>query len=185
MKTFKQHLKQKYHLSNYQIAQLTFLSKTVFSELSKVLIMGVIFHKQLPLYFFSLLIMLVLRCSTGGLHFYTYIGCLTTSIIYIWLGIILLPKILIPPNLKIILLIICIIICYHIGPIPSKYRPPFNDDFIKRCKKTISCFIFLYTLILYIMPKSTYLTVGFWIIILHSLQLTTAKYIGKGDLTGC
>lgn len=82
MKTFKQLLKEKYHLSNYQIAQLTFLSKTVFSELSKILIMGVIFHKQLPLYFFSLLIMLVLRCSTGGLHFYTYVGCLTTSIIY-------------------------------------------------------------------------------------------------------
>ena len=36
MKTFKQHLKQKYHLSNYQIAQLTFLSKTVFSDFVKI-----------------------------------------------------------------------------------------------------------------------------------------------------
>ena len=179
MKTIEQHLKEKYHLSSYQIAQLAFLGKTLFSETSKMLIMGIIFQKYLLLYVFALFIMIILRCSTGGLHFYTYLGCLLTSIIYIWLAIILLPKILIPLNLKIVLLLICILVCYHIGPIPSKYRPPFSDDFIKRCKKTISYFIFLYTLILYIMPKSTYLTVGFWIIILHSLQLIAAKYIRK------
>jgi len=179
MKTIEQHLKEKYHLSSYQIAQLTFLGKTLFSETSKILIMGIIFQKYLLLYVFALFIMIILRCTTGGLHFYTYLGCLFTSTIYIWLAIILLPKILIPLNLKIVLLLISILVCYHIGPIPSKYRPPFSDDFIKRCKKTISYFIFLYTLILYIMPKSTYLTVGFWIIILHSLQLIAAKYTRK------
>ena len=73
MKIIKQFLKEKYNLSNYQIAQLIFLGKTVLSESSKILIMSFIFYKQLPLYFFSLLIMCILRYSTGGIHFYTYI----------------------------------------------------------------------------------------------------------------
>lgn len=179
MKTFKQHLKEKYDLSNYQIAQLTFLGKTIFSEISKVFIMGIIFFKHLPLYIFALLIMLVLRCTTGGIHFYTYIGCLTTSIIFLWSGIILLPNIAVPLNVKLILLLLCIISCYYIGPVPSKYRPAYRSKFIQKCKLIISTFIFLYTIVLYVMPESPYINVGFWIIILHSLQLIIAKYTRK------
>uniref|UniRef100_UPI0040562C58 accessory gene regulator B family protein n=1 Tax=Agathobacter sp. TaxID=2021311 RepID=UPI0040562C58 len=182
METLKQHLKEKYHLSNYQIAQLIFLAKTFFSEASKILIMGIIFHKQLPLYFFALFIMLLLRCSTGGLHFYTYTGCLVTSVIYVWLAIVFLPNIKIPFNIKLLLLLICAIVCYHIGPVPSKYRPPFRDHFIQKCKSIVSSFIFFYSLFLYVMPESTYSTVGFWIIILHSLQLLIAKYTRKEPL---
>lgn len=179
MKTFKHYLKEKHNLSNYQIAQLAFLGKTVLSEISKVLIMGIIFYKHLPLYFFSLLIMLVLRCSTGGIHFYTYIGCLAASIIFLWSVIVLLPIIIVPLSVQLILLLLCILSCYSIGPIPSKYRPPYSNTFIQKCKLIISIFIFLYTIVLYIIPGSPYLNVGFWTIILHSLQLTIAKYIRK------
>ena len=179
MKTLKQHLKEKHNLSNYQIAQLEFLGKTLLSEISKTLIMGIIFHKHLPTYFFALLIMLVLRCSTGGIHFYTYVGCLTTSIIFLWAGIILLPNIAVPLIVKLILLLLCIISCYYIGPVPSKYRPPYSRKFIQKCKLVISAFIFLYTIVLYVVPESPYINVGFWIIILHSLQLLVAKYTRK------
>lgn len=179
MKKIEELLRKKYHLSSYQLAQLTFLGKMFFSETSKVIIMAIIFQKHLSFYFFTLSIMIILRCSTGGLHFYTYLGCLLTSTIYIWLAIILLPQIFVPLNLKLLLMLICIIICYYIGPVPSKYRPPFKDTFIKKCKKTISRFIFFYSLILYIIPESPYLIIGFWIIILHCFQLMTAKYTRK------
>lgn len=182
MRTLKQLLKEKYNLSSYQIAQLSFLCKTVFSEISKVLIMGIIFYKYLPIYFLALLIMLVLRCSTGGIHFYTYIGCLTTSIIFLWLGIILLPNIAVPLYVKLILLLLCILSCYHIGPVPSKFRPTYSNQFIQKCKLIVSVFIFLYTITLYVIPESPYLNVGFWIIILHSLQLFVAKYTRKEQL---
>ena len=43
-----------------------------------------------------------------------------------------------------------------------------------------SIFIFLYTLVLYIMPENRYINTGFWIIILHSLQLIAAKIQKKG-----
>ena len=179
MKSIKQLLKERYHLTNYQIAQLTFLGKTFSSEASKLLIMGILFHKQLKHYFFALFIMLILRCFTGGLHCSTYFGCFITSTLFLWFAIILLPNIAISLNTKIFLLLIGMLICYYIGPIPSKYRPPFNDDFIKKCKSISSGFIFFYTLLLYIMPNSKYFIIGFWVIILHSLQLFIAKYTRK------
>lgn len=179
MKSLKQVLNEKYHLSNYQIAQLYYLWKTVSSEISKVLIMGIVFYKNLPLYFFALFIMLILRCSTGGIHFYTYIGCFIMSLTYLWIGIRLLPHISLSIYWKVFLLLICALICYRTGPVPSKYRPVYSQQFIKKCKLVISTFILLYTLILYIIPESQYLIVSFWIIILHSLQLLIAKYIRR------
>lgn len=178
MKTIEQHLKEKYHLSSYQIAQLTFLGKTFFSETIKILIMGIIFQKYFLLYSFALFIMIILRCSTGGLHFYTYLSCLFTSTIYIWLAIILLPKILIPLNLKIVLLLISILAVTILAPFHLNTDPHSVTILSEDAKKRF-LILFLYKLILYIMPKSTYLTVGFWIIILHSLQLMTAKYTRK------
>lgn len=179
MKTLKQLLKEKYNLSSYQIAQLSFLCKTFFSEISKMLIMGIVFYKELSLYLFALLTMLILRCTTGGLHFYTYAGCLLTSTIYIGIAIQLLPNITIPLNIKILLLLFCVIVCNYIGPVPSKYRPPYSKKHIKTYKTIVSTFIFIFTLVLYIIPESPHLIVGFWIIILHSLQLIIAKYRRK------
>lgn len=175
MKTLRQLLKEKYNLNNYQIAQLSFLFKTLSSEMSKMFIMGIIFHKHLPLYFFALFIMLILRCTTGGLHFYTYMGCLITSIVYMGISIWILPNVILPTNVKILFLLLCIITCNYVGPVPSKYRPLYSKKQVKTYKTIASIFIFLFTLILYITPESPYFTVGFWIIILHSLQLIIAK----------
>ena len=179
MKTLKNYLKEKYNLSNYQIAQLVFLAKTLASEISKMLIMAVLFYKYLPLYFFALFIMLILRSYTGGIHFYTYIGCLVTTTIFLLLGIIVLPNIAIPLNIKLFLLLLCIITCYRIGPIPSKYRPAYGAQFLRKCKLIVSASICIYTFVLYIVPDSKYMIVGFWIIILHTLQLIIAKYTRK------
>ena len=92
MSTVKLFLKEKYNLSNYQIAQLVFLLKTLSSELSKMLIMAILFQNHILLYIFALIIMLCLRCTTGGLHFYTYLSCLVASTIYLWLAVVLLPR---------------------------------------------------------------------------------------------
>ncbi len=181
MKSIEKHIKDTYHLSNYQIAQLAFLVKTLGSELSKLLIMGIFFHNRLTLYIFALLVMLCLRCSTGGLHFYTYTGCLIASTLYLGLALFPLPYIKLRRWIQISLLLGCIITSYIIGPITSKYRPVSSIEHNKH-RRNIACFfIFIYTLILYIIPENTYLTVGFWIIILHSLQLLVAKIQKKGD----
>ena len=175
MEQLKKHFKDAYHLSNYQMAQICYLFKTIASEISKMLIMGILFHKQLLFYIFALLIMIFLRSAMGGLHFYTYFGCLITSILYLCLAINILPQIAITKYLLLVALLLCILICNHIGPIVSRYRPDVCIERIIQCKKFITKFIFFYALVLYIIPENKYLSVGFWVIILHSLQLIVAK----------
>lgn len=180
MNTFKRYLKDTYNLSSYQVAQIFFLFKTLASEISKIIIMGILFHDHFTLYLFALFVMISLRSSMGGLHFYTYAGCLATSILYLWLAVYMLPYIPAPTYLQLSLLLLSILICNHIGPIISKYRPDVCKERFSQCKKFVTIFIFLYALILYIIPENDYLSVGFWVIILHSLQLMIAKIRQKG-----
>lgn len=182
MSKIKELLKDNYHLSNYQIAQLVFLLKTLFSEFSKMLIIGILFYNNLSFYLFALLVMLCLRCLTGGLHFYTYLGCLAASALYLWLAIVLLPNLIMPINVQLLALLTSLLICYSCSPIPSKYRPTYPASLIQKCRMIVCTFIFIYTLALYIIPENAYMSVGFWVIILHSLQLFVAKIQKKGDV---
>lgn len=176
MDAAKRYLKNTYELSDYQIAQIFFLFKTIFSEVSKILIIGFLFRKQLSLYVFALFVMIFLRSFMGGIHFYTYLNCLFGSALYLGLSIYVLPHISIAFYLRIILLLLSILICNYIGPVTSKYRPKSCKKHFTRCKKLASSFIVFYTLILCIMPENNkYLCVGFWVIMLHSLQLVIAK----------
>ncbi len=168
-------LKEKYGLSSYQAAQVSFVCRTLGSEFSKLLIMGILFHNRLSCYFFSLLVMLVLRCLMGGLHFYTYWKCLASSILYLICAIYILPNINIPLYLHVIALAASIGVCYLIGPVTSKYRPDACRKHFKRNTCLACWFIFFYALFMYIIPENSYSIIGFWVIILHSLQLLAAK----------
>ena len=181
MNRIKGYIKEKYGLSNYQVAQLVFVFKTATSELSKILIMGVLFHNNLKLYAFLLLIMCSLRTFSGGLHFSTYNRCLLASTIYIGSIIYIFSTITLPLYILLFLLTHCIIACYTIGPVLSIYRTNFPIKQLYFCRN-ITCFIiFIYTIIMYIIPENSYLVAGFWMIILHSLQLYVAKIRKKGE----
>ena len=54
MKNFKTNIKQKYNMSNYQVEQIVFVFKSVGSELSKMLIMGILFQNEILLFLFQL-----------------------------------------------------------------------------------------------------------------------------------
>ncbi len=180
MEAVKSYLKTKHNLSSYQIAQITFLFKSLGSELSKLLLMGLLFHDRLGMYLFALAVMMCLRCSTGGLHFYTYIGCLAASVLYLWMSIYLLPHVEIMMALKLVLLSVCIFICHYIGPVTSKYRPAFTSAQLKRYSAFTCRFIFFFALGTYIIPENPYMIIGFWVIILHSIQLIMGKIRKKG-----
>lgn len=180
MEKIEQRLKRKYQISNYQMAQLNFFFKTIFSELSKMLIMGVLFHRHLNLYLMALFVMLFMRCLSGGLHFYTYWGCLVSSILYMWLAIYLLPHAILPSYLQLCALLTSFLICYLTGPVVSKYRPEPSLQHSKHCINLCCTGIFVFAVILYIIPENRAMTVGLWVIILHSLQLLAAKIRKKG-----
>lgn len=175
MKNILVSFQKKYDLNDYQIAQLNYLFSTVLSEISKLLIMGILFRKFLVSYLFALFIMLFLRCTTGGLHFYTYFSCLTASLLYLFLGIRVLPRLHLAVYVQLFILLLCLICCYLIGPVLSKYRAVPTQKQYERQRNVTCSFIFVYALFIYLIPGSELSVIGFWIIVLHTLQLFAAK----------
>lgn len=173
-------LKEQYEFSDYQIAQLKYLFKTVAAEFSKLAIMAFLFRDKLGLYFFAVTVMLLLRTSTGGLHCKTYWGCFAVSLGYMFLSIEILPLIAINKLLQLILLFVCMLLNYYIGPVTSAVRKPLQARVIKRVRIQAFLIIFFYLTLTYILPETPYVTAGFWVVILHTVQLIAAKILKKG-----
>ena len=175
----------KYHFTDYQIAKLGYLFKTLASEISKLIIMAVLFHDRISYYLFAVTLLFFLRIHTGGLHFNSYLSCLITSSLYFFLSIYILPMFFCSKLIELILLFICILITYYIGPVTSKYRPKPTKEFSKKCRISTFNVIFFYLILTYIFPQTLYISVGFWVIILHTLQLVIAKRLKKGGFKEC
>jgi len=177
MKFIEKKLTESKKYTRYQVQKIMYLIKTLGSDISKIIILGIIFHKHFTAYVVALAVMFLLRTFSGGLHNNTYIGCFMTSFTYFLLSIIVLPNIALSFPIKILLLTACIILCEWIGPVTSKYRPPLSPAKIAICKSITITAIFIFVLIANIIPESPYIDIGFWVIILHTLQLMTAKII--------
>ncbi|MDO5403498.1 MAG: accessory gene regulator B family protein, partial [Eubacteriales bacterium] len=65
-----------YGFSDYQIAQLRFTFRTVISEISKLIILALIFRNTLLLFIWAAILLRLTRASTGGIHCGSYISCL-------------------------------------------------------------------------------------------------------------
>lgn len=174
-------LKEQYQFSDFQIAQLQYTWKTFSSELSKLLIMGFIFRNTLGRYVFAVTIMLLLRTATGGLHCKKYISCFLVSFSYMFLSLAVLPLIPVNKVFQLILLFICMLCNYYIGPVTSSVHRPLSNDCTKRVKLQAFLVIFFYLALAYIVPENPYITCGFWVIILHTLQLSAAKLLKKEE----
>ena len=79
-----------------------------------------------------------------------------------------------------ILLFICMLVNYYIGPVTSAVRRPLQEKVIKRVRIQAFIIIFFYLTLTYILPETVYVTAGFWVVILHTLQLVAAKILKKG-----
>ena len=171
----KEFLKREYQFSNYQIAQLEFFFKTVFSEISKILLIGILFRRELAVYCIGLVVLLILRTSTGGLHCKTYFGCLFSSAILIITSFKLLPFIPLGFIPRMVLLVCCIAVIYLVGPVTSDVHMPLTDEVVKRGRLTAVVFVSCVTVLMGIIPGNSYMNIIFWIIITHTLQLVAAK----------
>lgn len=176
------YIHKKYNFTNYQIEQLKYLYIMSLSEISKFIILLVVFRNDVYLYLSSIFILCCLRTSIGGLHCKTYLSCFMITFLFLYTGMILLPKIHLPLLYQCPLLIICAIINYIIGPITACGHPKLTISDIKKSKQKVFTYISFYTILLCITPVNRFLQSGFWIIILHTLQLSTAKKYQKEEL---
>ena len=173
-------LKSTYQFTDYQIAQLSFLAKTLLSEISKIVIIGLFFRKEIPFYIICMFILALLRTSTGGLHCKTYLSCLVASCFYITFTFKILPLIPISRIPAMILLILCAVIDYRIGPVTSDVHLPLTEKVKQRGRICTVITISLFFILMYIIPENLYAITGFWIIVSHTLQLIAAKIRKKG-----
>lgn len=164
-----------YGFSDYQIAQLRFCFLTLSSEISKLLIIGLFFTDNLLLYAWAILIFQVVRSSSGGLHCKTYWGCFMVSLSYMLLSIKILPLLPVAKFFQMLSLLFCIVVTYYIGPVTSALHPVLTDSVKKHLQLKLFYIIFIYLVLMYIIPKNLYLDIGYWVIILNTLQLTAAN----------
>ncbi|MDO4302409.1 MAG: accessory gene regulator B family protein [Bacillota bacterium] len=168
-------LKTGYGFSEFQIKQLNYVWKTFSSEFSKLLIMGIIFHQKLGVYLFAVIIMMLLRSATGGLHCRKFLFCFIVSLSYMILALSILPRIPVEKPIQMMLLFLCILANYYIGPVTSEVHRPLSGETQSKVRLQAFIVIFFYLIITYIVPESLYITTGFWVIILHTAQLIAAR----------
>ncbi len=151
------------------------------SECSKFLIMLVLFSlfglKTELLVCISVL--LPLRALSGGLHFDHYLSCLASTLCMIVTGVALAR--IVPPNVftMYVCFPLCIVLTYMLGPVPSKYRPPMSRRNKNRFRKLACMFQLILMYLCVGRQPSTYMTMCFWLVVMHALQLTVAYVMSQ------
>lgn len=174
-------IQTKYEFTDFQIAQLRYFFLTVFGELSKLILMGFLFREKIGLYIWAVILLRLTRSASGGLHCKTYWGCFFLSLLYMFSAIELLPLLPVNKFWQMTGLFICIMVSHHIGPITSAKHPALSGEVQMKLRMKLVTVIFIFYIFLYIMPQNRYMTVGFWVIILNTLQLIIAKIKIKGE----
>lgn len=177
MKYLENRLRETKKYTNYQIQQILYLTKTLSADISKTIVLSIMFSKHFDQFFIAMILLFLLRSYSGGMHFHTYLGCLIATIIYFFMALYILPPIEVNFAVKVLCLTFCMLLCDRVGPVISKYRPPLSLPKILLCRNITVCLIFLFIIILYVIPEHPYITIGFWVIILHSCQLLAAKLL--------
>ena len=184
-----QELQREYGYSDYDIAKVKYVLASLFSEFSKLLLFGTLFGVLGYFYpfLFSIILLLFLRINIGGLHCKHYLSCFALSFFILYLSIIFFPYIV---NISFIFIFaistVCMIINYYIGPIASPFRPSPNSVLLKSCRNLGFIILFNYILFVSIFQNiealELYIQVGFWTILLHTIQLIIAKITRKRGL---
>lgn len=167
--------------SEYDIAKVKYFYRILTAEISKLLVFTVIWWWQglLFQFFMGISVFFLLRICSGGLHFKTYWTCFAFSFFYLFLCINWLPKILLSRIPKLFFLFLCIILNSIFSPVVSKYRVPPSKSKKKKSKRRIFIIVFLYLIFMYITPQSHLIDIGFWCIVIHTLQLGVAYFMKR------
>lgn len=165
--------------SEYDIAKVKFLFKMLIAEVSKLFVFSIIWwhQDQFPSFCAGISIFFILRACSGGLHFQHYWTCFLFSFIYLILCINFLPMLVLPRIAKLCCLFLCMILAYKFSPVVSKYRNPPSATKRKNSKREIFVVIFLYFLFMYITPQNPFIDIGFWCIVIHTVQLSIAYFV--------
>lgn len=173
-------LKNKYRYTDYEIKLIRYTLSTIISELSKFIILGILFALffDFQYYSYSIFLLLFLRRYSGGYHCKTYISCLIFSFTYIFLSTLVMPQLCLPLLVKLLLLILATVIINLISPIPSTYHRNLSQYQIIRYRIYINIFLIIHIFLMLKFSNNQLTIIGYWEIIIHTFQLTI-EYIKR------
>ena len=169
------YIQKKYKFTDYQTAQLRYTFTIIFSEVSKFIILLLIFHGQPAAFLYSFILLGILRLSVGGMHAKTYWGCFFASLTFFYAALILLPQFRVTKTALFLLLVGCMLITCKTGAVSSPLRREPGPDKKKRLVQQSLFTIFMH-LILIVLFDDKLFTAGSWIVILQTIQLVISKY---------
>lgn len=176
--------KEKTRTMEPEMVVFRYLVLSFLSETSKLLMLGLLFHKKIGIFLFSVLVLFLLRTSTGGMHCKRYWSCFAMSFSYLFLCINVLPMIELPKSAMLVVLLICCVVTYYIGPVVSVNRPQPTSEQCQKRKIQVFMVIFFYMIFMYILPENSYVISGFWIVVLHAVQLSFAELKARAKVKG-
>lgn len=160
-------------LSTSDKAKLDYFLSCIVYEGSKIILFLLFFAitHHLKGFLYSMLILLPLRIISGGLHFRHYLSCLAFSFGYFYLVNVPLMNIMPTFEITLLTLFICILINCLIGPVVSSSRPALTLDKIQRGRFYIFLATVYDTVLTVLFCETVLAPIGFWTIVLHSVQL--------------
>ncbi|MCM1262399.1 MAG: accessory gene regulator B family protein [Butyrivibrio sp.] len=173
-------VQKEYGYSDYEIKLIKFSITGIFYDLSKTLIFLIYFSAvgKFMEFIFAAVPLILLRTKTGGIHLKKYWSCFMFSLIYFFAVIYALPTLItVHPLVVYLILLICAVMDYMLGPNTLSKRPAPAEDFIKKAKIQSFQVIFIVAILFFIFPDVPYLIVSFWTVVLHTVQLSIAKLL--------
>ena len=181
-KKFKAYLQDEFQFSSLD-GRIIYAIKAIFSELSKLLIALLV---ALPLGYadevlIATIVLLSIRCNSGGLHFSHYISCfLFTSAFYVMA--IALSRYPLSNGYLALGLLLSLGIFLITGPITSVMRPRLTAAEVKKFSHRVIILLLVYSSLLILLETLPYRELIYWVIVLQIFQLLCAKIARKGEI---
>lgn len=177
MEKFFVNMQKSHNYTDYEIKVIRYFLLTMVSELSKLIVIFTFFAciGRFTESLVCLTVLLILRTTGGGIHCEHYISCFIVSFMFTLTSVFLAE--LITPNgiVMIVTLLICNLIAYKMVPVVSYHRPKPTEELIKRSRRTNFTFLFFITVAVILFHTNRYVTIIFWLCVLHSIQLLLTK----------
>ena len=165
---FLEQIQSSYQFTDLEMKRLKYTLKAVSSELIKTLMLSVLFFKlgHLPEFFIGVLVLITIRCNSGGLHMEHFTTCLLFTLTFMLLSVIVLA--------------LCTLTTFLTAPVASKKRPPAAPEAKRRYRNRATVLLFIYSICIIILKTTPIADICFWIIVLQTLQLLCAVIAQKG-----
>lgn len=177
------YLQTQHNFSLLESKKIIYALEAILSESSKIIILLALAipFQCVSEFILITVVLLSIRCYSGGLHFSHYISCLGFSLLFYAITILLARYPLSDVGIA-LGLILSLGTFALIGPITSVMRPKLTAaEFSKYSHHTIFILIF-YSVVLLSWKTLPYRNTIYWVIVLQIFQLLCAHFVQKGGL---